>query len=186
MMKSLLLFALSFLACTLPSILADCPLELLESGPAGANRDVRFGQPHVISEPDADTFICLFLQGDGNLRILRVDSPEDCENNTGDLLYHSGFSLPLNDETYYTRLQQDGNMVTRKTDSNQWVWKTDSSQGRQVVESFWLVLNCDDSISIINERCDRCLEFQSRYSGNFESPPDVDEIVCHRWTTPTC
>ena len=150
MIKTLLLFAFVLLACTLPSILADCPLALLESGPAASNHEIRFGQPHVIPEPDADTLICLFVQGDANFRILRVDSQEDCENNIGDLLYHSGFSLLTSNETYYTRLQQDGNIVTRKTGSNQWVWKTDSSQG-EVVESFWLVLNCNDSVSIVNE-----------------------------------
>jgi len=59
--------------------------------------------------------------------------------------------LPSNEQCkYFTKLQPDGNLLTQEIDSGTAVWKTCSEQGN-VSEDFWLVLNADDTLSILNK-----------------------------------
>lgn len=111
---------------------------------------MREGEPKAIPEP-GNTYICLYLQGDGNFRVLRSDSQEDCNDNIGEFMYHSGFSLPLpgSPESYYTRMQHNGQLITRQRLSNKAVWKTDSKQNTK--EKFSLVLNQNDTLSILDQ-----------------------------------
>lgn len=147
-MGKLLFSAMLFMA-SVSSAVATYPMTLLMAGFEDA---VRFDEPRVVgSVAPNGTVICLFQQGDGNFRVLRSASHDDCSNNLGDLIYHSGFSLPYDiSDTYYTKLQVDGNLITRKETSNDWVWKSHSGQG-DIDENFRLVLNADDTLSILDE-----------------------------------
>jgi len=130
------------------------PMPLIVASP-GFPTVVRVGEPWTAGyDPTTDTFICLVQQADGNFRVLRSSTQEDCDKNKGDLVYHSRFSMPKlpNNEQYeyFTKLQRDGNLLTRKKDSGTAVWKTCSQQGN-VSEDFWLVLNADETLSILNK-----------------------------------
>ena len=98
---------------------------------------------------DPRRFICVVQQGDGNFQVLRTESPEDCENKSGTSLFQSGFSLEQPSEKYYTRLQRDGNLITRTTDRKKTVWKTCSAQAN-ADDEFSLVLNEDETLSILS------------------------------------
>lgn len=149
-MKILFLITIIWMTC-IQLALGDGAYSPLVLFVSGADDEVRFDQPRLVPELSGGTFICLFQQGDGNIRILRSNSQDDCNNNVGTLIYHSGFSLELDNsnETYYTRLQHNGQLITRTTVSDKGVWKTHSSQG-DVTEEFWLVLNEDDTLSILD------------------------------------
>lgn len=130
------------------------PINLLIAYPGvgndGGTNSVLYGEPRIIPEGNTGNVICLFQQGDGNFRILRSASSTDCQNNVGILIFHSGFSCE-NGEEYFTKLQVDGNLVTRKVvNEDHWVWKSDSSQG-EIVKYFRLVLNADDTLSILDK-----------------------------------
>lgn len=77
---------------------------------------------------------------------------DDCENNTGSLIFHSDlvYTLP-NNEKYWTHLQRDGNLVTRRELSKKWEWATCSGQGAEVFEEFSLVLTSNDTLQIVDE-----------------------------------
>lgn len=145
-----LLIALMGMAC-LHSAAATFPLDLLVAYPGvNMSNTVRVGEPRAIYDSSSSTYICLFQQGDGNFRVLRSATTNSCENNQGELIYHSQFSLVLGkNEMYFTSMQVDGNLLTRKASSLDYVWKTRSSQG-DIVESFRLVLNKDDTLSILD------------------------------------
>ena len=69
----------------------------------------------------------------------------------GKVIFRSGYSLNLpNKEKYFTKLQRDGNLITFTSQSEEWVWKTCSSQG-SVSQDFFLVVDKDDTLSIINK-----------------------------------
>ena len=151
------------------------PMVLLWHYP-GATRRVWFNDPVVFEDPQqTDTYICLFQQGDGNLRILRSSSVEECNNNSGDLIYHTNFSRDLagpDGHRYFTQLQRDGNLVTRKVSSLEWVWSTCSESQ---IGDYSLVLNPDDTLSIFDENGQKTWDS----SANVEScvAPSRDPIV---------
>lgn len=124
------------------------PIKLLDSG-VNDGKTVSFGEPRAIYDSALNKYICLFQQGDGNFRVLRSATIQDCEDNVGTLLYHSDFSVP-GSGPYFTSMQVDGNLITRKQVNEQWVWKTHSSQG-MIEERFCLVLNADGTLSILDE-----------------------------------
>ena len=120
------------------------PLILMTTAPGGQNK-LEYGHPLKVSDPLTDSDVCLVQQGDGNFKVLRGG----CNSGAG--LFRSGYSLNLpNNEKYYTKLQRDGNLITFKSVSGEWVWKTCSSQGA-VSKVFSLVVDKDDTLSIIDE-----------------------------------
>ena len=111
---------------------------------------VWFVRPVQIRDRLMSTFVCLIQQADGNFRVVRGD---DCRNNQGDLVYDTGlvYPLPHNGEKYWTMLQRDGNLVTRREVSKKWAWKSCSSQGPDVHEVFELVLTANDTLAIVDK-----------------------------------
>lgn len=76
----------------------------------------------------------------------------NCGNNEGTLIYHSGLVQTLrNNEKYWTHLQRDGNLVTRREVSKRWEWATCSGQGQDAKEDFSLVLTASDTLAILSE-----------------------------------
>ena len=135
----------------------EYPVTLLTAGQYTWQRTVEAGEREVRARAptcfkdgvNLGCFICVIQQGDGNFRVLRSQNPGDCENKVGNSIFKSGFSLKQpNGETYYTRLQRDGNLLTQTSDRKKTVWKTCSNQPN-TNDEYALVLNADDSLSIL-------------------------------------
>jgi outer membrane protein assembly factor BamB len=133
--------------CLIP---ARDPLVLLRSTVNYNDRAVRYGEEVSIWDGKSNSDVCLVQQGDGNFRVVRASG---CGSNAGTLLFHSELSKELaNGETYFTVLQRDGNLVTRKEFSGDWAWSSCSSQGDipQDWDEYVLVLLDDNSLSILS------------------------------------
>ena len=141
----------------------DYPLELFSIVPRSAggirtphDNHIHVGEPRIIPEPSTGAVICLFQQVNGNFRILRSLSPADCNKNVGTLLYQSGVRIPVpSGQQYFTRMQWNGNLYTRTyvgddENDSKGVWKTVSPENYDH-KPFFLVLNDDDSLDILDE-----------------------------------
>lgn len=129
----------------------EYPLHLLTALP-GFDNKIEPGDRFVanmIPEWGGDRLICLVQQGDGNFKVLRTDTVEDCQANIGRRVWSSGFQLDLPSAQYYTRMQRDGNLITRMINPRKTVWKT-CSQQLGVDNAFSLVYNADETISILS------------------------------------
>jgi len=89
---------------------------------------------------DADRYASIKQEDNGNLVIKRTSD--------GEVLCESGMNLSSNDVPYYTKLIGDGNLITWYTPERvaPIVWK--SNAVGPTTSSYYLSVNCDDSVSI--------------------------------------
>ena len=131
------------------SLLGDTPPLVLLSRRARQPRQVESNWPAVI--PSGDDVVCVLQQLDGNLRVIHSATKEDCLESKGRVIFDSKYSLDLyGDDSYVTKLQRDGNLVTRKVSTMETVWST-CNTGEGNIAEYSLVLNSDDTISIVDE-----------------------------------
>lgn len=120
---------------------ASRPLVLMKAGSRVSN-----DEPIAVPDSVADMFVCVFQQANANFIVSRG---ENCES-ISSIMYQSCLTLS-GIEAYYTRLQRNGDLATRREDSREVVWRSRSGQGKNVKQDFTLVLVVGDTLAILDE-----------------------------------
>mmetsp|Transcript_20391 Transcript_20391/g.36993 ORF Transcript_20391/g.36993 Transcript_20391/m.36993 type:complete len:336 (+) Transcript_20391:248-1255(+) len=121
------------------------PLALLRTIPRDQRTVGPNSSPVVYRDDLTESYVCVIQEWLGNFRVLRGN---DCQNNTGDVLYESGFHGDFDtNDVYVTHLQRDGNLITRHTVTRDTAWTTCSYQG--YIQEMELVLTSSDSLAIV-------------------------------------
>lgn len=105
------------------------------------------GTPIAIHDPSTDSFVCVFQEASANFVISRGANCASIDRTS--IIYQTCLALSDTD-SYYTRLQCDGNLVTRREDPKETVWTSRSGQGTCENADFVLVLTASDTLEILN------------------------------------
>lgn len=121
---------------------APRPLVLMRAGTRVEN-----GKPIVVSDPWTGDLICVIQQSNGTFVVSHGDNCDDV--NASSVIFQTCVDRGGVDSSVYTRLQRDGNLVTR-LDSREVLWSSRSNQGMSTSGDFVLVLTASNSLAIMD------------------------------------
>lgn len=122
---------------------ASRPLILMKAGTR-----VLTDAPIAVPDPLTGTYACVIQKANANFVVSQGDN---CDSIDESSIVFQSYTTLSGIDAYYTHLQHDGNLVTRRQDSEKVVWRSRSNQGRDVRQEFVLVITASDTLAILNE-----------------------------------